>query len=516
MTQQTKTILLYGLNSPGHINSQIGIADKLKEDFKFRTVFVVAGPTMGTGIQDHGHELYTLPEKKVYEDYEIEPNEEVTEEVDEEEMKRQGRTKKKFPGASKWPQLLLRYEKLFRLDPVEAFVKTSKIMEEYMLGEVIDNHEFIAKAIEDIKPVLVIVDSYYIPPCIVNLKHIPWVKLHSANPLMVIESKLPNGLRPPPMSGFKLYTKQERERMRNNEPEKWQAILSLWGEKLAKIGQAFAMSGQSLAKFLAEQNCDPLPPGKQSHDSPHLNLYLYPKAIDYDQDDDIFEYGKRWFGCDSLIRKPLDASKNSAIKEWESKLAEGMKGKKELVFVSLGSVASGNIPLMTRLLDLLKDDKSRLYVVSKGVNGNKYDLPNPENMIGGNYIPQTYLLGRSNLAIVHGGNNSVSECLYYGCPTIVLPCYGDQTDNAQRIEDLSLGKRVNPFECSKEELNQAINEVLSNKTLIDRCREIGKQMRARDDSRKISALIKKLVDDGKLDQEFIDDCRNKDFEDIKF
>lgn len=508
------TVLFWSLNSPGHVNSATGIADKLKEDYQAKTVFLLGGPPMGNTIQDHGHELRIYEEKVVFEDYEIDEDE--LEEVDEEEMKRRGKSKKQFKGAFKFPQIITRHEKLFRMNPVEAISKTSQIMVDFMLREVIDNHDTIRKAIEDVNPDLIIVDAFYVPPCIVNLKHIPWVKLNSANPMMILESKLTNGARPPPFVGCKLGTKEERERMRYDEPEKWQALVDHWLDIGKKVGAGQMKGSEILNEFLKENNCQLLPLGKFSHDSPHLNLYLYPKALDYDRDDDLFQLGKRWLGCDSLIRDIKDPKMNVALKEWDDKLNEAMIGKKGLIFVSLGSIASGNTKLLTRLLDFLKDDHDRLYVVSKGVNGHKFELPNPKNMIGGNYIPQTYFLQRADLAILHGGNNSVSECLYYGCPTIVLPCFGDQNDNAQRFEDLGLGKRVNPFECSKEELNHAINDMLSNKTLIEKVRDIGRQMRARDDSRKISAILKKLADEKKLDEEFIEECRHKNYNEIKF
>lgn len=512
--KKTTTVLFWSLNSPGHVNSATGIADKLKEDHQVRNVFLVGGPTMGTTIQDHGHELRIYEEKVILEDYEL--DEDDGPEVDEEEMKRKGKTKKQFKGAFKFPQIIARHEKYFRLNPVEAMEFTSSIMVDHMLREIIENHDTIKKAIEDINPDLIIVDSYYVPPCIVNLKHIPWVKLNTANPMIVVESKLPNGIKPPPFIGFKLGSKEEREILRKNEPEKWQAMLNEWAEIGQKLGAGSVKCSEILNKFLTDNNCEALPLGKFSHDSQHLNLYLYPKALDYDKDDDLFEYGKRWLGCDSLIRVKKDSKNDAELKVWEERLNEGMIGKKELVFVSLGSIASGNIKLITRILDMLKDDNERLYVVSKGVNGHKYELPNPKNMLGGNYLPQTFLLERADLAIVHGGNNSVSECLFYGCPTIVLPCFGDQNDNAQRMEDLGLGKRINPFECSKEELNHSINEILSNKPLIEKVRDIGKQMRARDESRKISAILKKLADEKKLDQQFIDECRHKNYDEIEF
>lgn len=513
-----KTVLFFPLNSSGHINSCLGIADRLKQDHGLKTVFLLLGPMQGTSIVDHGHQLITLEEAKVYEDYEISEDEDPCAPIDEELMKRKGKVKRKFPGASKSPQIILRYQNMFRLEPVEATCKCFKLMGIEMVGELAANHDNYARAIESVKPDLIIVDAYFVPPCIVKLKQTPWVKLYSANPLILTRPKLPGGVRVPATLGFKLYTKQEREHMRNNEPDRWQSIVDEWSEAGRRIAEATRpQEGETnhLAEFFKKYDCPPPPPGQQSHESPHLNIYMYPEALDYDQDEDLFEYPARVFRCDSLMRKPTGEKYTKQIQEWEEKINSAMKGKKEIVFFSLGTLASGDVKLMKRFVDILKLDTDRLYLFSKGINGDRYQL-NEANMLGANYIPQAYFLQRANLAIVHGGNNSVTECMYYGLPTIVMPLFFDQRDNAQRIEDLKLGRKLDVFGCSGPELLQAIDEILADKDMIDRARKIGQRMQSNNqDPEKISLILKKLIEDHQLDQSFIDKCRSCPLEDIK-
>lgn len=513
MSADTKTVLFFPLNSPGHINSSLAIADQLKKDHGYRIVFLLLGPMIGNSILNHGHELLIIKEANEFEDYEISDDEDLSKPLDEQIKLNQGRQKKKFPGVFKWPQIITRYQYVLRKDPVTACVESFDSMQKSMSAELVDNYDSYVAKIDSLAPDMVVVDAYYVPPCIVNIK-VPWVRLYTANPMSITRPKLPGNVRPPPMTGFRLMTKEARAKLRQDNPEKWQSMLDEWQEATTRIVDSIKNADGTLFKFLEEHGCPPLEPGQQAHDSPHLNLYLFPKELDYDQDDDILEYPPRWFRCDSLIRNSDKPALIDETRIWGEKLKQAMDNKKEMIFFSLGSIASGDVCLMKRFVEMFKHDKQRLYVISKGVNGDKYEL-DPDNMIGGNYIPQTVLLQHADLAIIHGGNNSVTECLYYGVPTIVMPLFGDQSDNAQRIEDLGLGKRLNAYDCTRQELIESIDGILNDNKLVERVHKIGQRMRSQDDAGKISFMLKKLIEEGHLDQSFIEECRQKNLDEIK-
>lgn len=499
-------ILFVPINAAGHINSSVAIADRLRADHGHQTVFLLVGPPPSGAIVSHGHKLVQLEEAAPYEDYDIEDDEDTSKPVDVELKRRQGKTMRKFEGAAKWPQVTARHEHLFKSKPLEIYKNCAQLACKFIHADLIANNDQVGRAIMALDPDLIVSDSYLPHPLVLlQEKSRPWVRLLTSNPISVTRPSAranPAGLVLRPTS--RLGTKLERERIRAEEPERWQSMLAEWRRIDRELGSAFSQSYEMVRHFYQTNGCGQrLAADRSSISSPYLNIYMYPEALDYHQDDDLLEYPPGWLRCDSLIGAPRGRPEEEELRRWSGLLESRLRGRRpepKLVYFSLGSIASGNLKSMTRFMRILAEDREqRLYVVSKGVNGQRYEL-NEHNMIGADYIPQTLFLKRAQLAIIHGGNNSITECLYYGVPVIVLPTSSDQFDNAQRIEDLGLGRALDVNECTADQLLGAIGDLLADQPLKARLETISKQMQARDELAKVSHVLGRLVEEKRLDE----------------
>ena len=83
------------------------------------------------------------------------------------------------------------------------------------------------------------------------------------------------------------------------------------------------------------------------------------------------------------------------------------------------------------------------FIVSKGPQADEFELA--PNMVGAEFLPQTSVLPQVDLVITHGGNNTVTESLFFGKPMVLLPIFWDQHDNAQRIDETGFGIRLDTY-----------------------------------------------------------------------
>jgi UDP:flavonoid glycosyltransferase YjiC (YdhE family) len=115
------------------------------------------------------------------------------------------------------------------------------------------------------------------------------------------------------------------------------------------------------------------------------------------------------------------------------------------------------------------------------------------NMAGAEFLPQTSVIPLCDLVITHGGNNTVTECLHFGKPMIVLPLFWDQHDNAQRMQELGLGVRLDTYRFTDAQLHAALDRLLGDAGLGGRLGRAAATIQRRDGVRSAAGLIEQIA-----------------------
>ncbi|MFT5664543.1 MAG: zeaxanthin glucosyltransferase [Limisphaerales bacterium] len=125
------------------------------------------------------------------------------------------------------------------------------------------------------------------------------------------------------------------------------------------------------------------------------------------------------------------------------------------VYVALGTFLSHRVDVLTRIAEALRRVGARAAMAIGSMPKNQLGFV-PANWIVARELPQVAMLRSADLAIHHGGNNSVQECLGVGVQQLVLPFSTDQFANAADLELVGAASVLAPNEMSITELTEAI------------------------------------------------------------
>ena len=254
-----------------------------------------------------------------------------------------------------------------------------------------------------------------------------------------------------------------------------------WDEYWAAYAKALGPMHAKFSEFCQAHGAPPLRADDFIHESPWCNLYLYPEEVDYPRARPL---GPHWHNLQAAVR--------TSDGEWELP-AELAEREGPLVYLSLGSLGSADVELMRKLVSELAAAPYR-FLVSKGPQHDQYELA--ENMAGAEFLPQVELLPEVDLVITHGGNNTVTESLYFGKPMIVLPIFWDQHDNAQRIDETGFGRRLDTYRHTGEELVGAIEALLGDRELAARLAAVSARLQGSPGTELAAGLIEGVAAEG--------------------
>jgi UDP:flavonoid glycosyltransferase YjiC (YdhE family) len=310
---------------------------------------------------------------------------------------------------------------------------------------------------DEVDPDVIVEDNVVAFPAIAASGR-PWVRIVSCNPMEMKDERIA-----PFSSGLPVADASEwpafLDEVRRTHGDMW-ADFDAFCRDHGEGGLSYGALGP---EFIAE--------------SPFLNLYSFPAEVDYERASPL---GPTWHRLDSTVR--------AADTTWElpASIAERDGA---LIYLSLGSLGSADVALMQRLVDLLATTEHRV-IVSKGPLADQITLH--ENQVGEGFLPQPAILPQVDLVITHGGNNTVTEAFHHGKPMIVLPLFWDQVDNAQRVDETGFGRRLSTYGLRDEELTDAIDELLADRSLAGRLASMSSRIKSTSGTVRAADLIERV------------------------
>ncbi|GHI06651.1 glycosyl transferase [Streptomyces cellostaticus] len=154
-------------------------------------------------------------------------------------------------------------------------------------------------------------------------------------------------------------------------------------------------------------------------------------------------------------RQTVDVERGGVLPEWAAALCTD----RPLVYAAIGTalpvlrerMAGRSTPLPVKMPDAAESlraivgaatelDDCTVVVSTSGLPLDTEGLPGHIHVT--ERVPQPLLLESVDLFVTHGGFNSIREAMRTGTPLAVLPHFGDQHANADRVEELGLGRHI--------------------------------------------------------------------------
>ena len=307
--------------------------------------------------------------------------------------------------------------------------------------------------IDEVDPAVIVEDNVVgfaaLPAC-----GRPWARIVSCNPTEIRDPDVP-----PVFSGYPA-----------GDRSQWSVYWDAYRDAHAELHADFSA-------FCEERGAPPLPALEFMFASPWLNMTIYPDEVDYPRARPL---PGTWHNLQASVRA-TDAP---------YEVPDSLRGGGPLLYLSLGSLGSADVELMRTLVAELADGPYRV-IVSKGPQHDLFELA--PNMTGSEFLPQTSILPQVDLVITHGGNNTVTESLYFGKPMVVLPLFWDQYDNAQRVHDTGFGVRLDTYGHTREQLTGAIDGLLAAESLRARLAAVSSRLQGAPGTERAATLIEQLA-----------------------
>ena len=353
-----------------------------------------------------------------------------------------------------WQAFVTAHLEHFNQDPTAQLTSYVGPTWEAIVDTAIQVEAGLEQLLRRIKPDGIVLDNVIMFPAIANAG-VPWIRVVSC-----AETEIPDANVPPYLSG-----------MAAGDPAR--------SAFEAAYLKATNSAHQRYNTFRRARGLAALPEGQFLEPSPHLNLLLAPRAIRHDRATPLPE--DRFVFLDGCVRE-------------EAQFAPPPLPVNDgpIVYLSFGSLGAIDTDLIRRMIEVFATLPARFFVNVGGFLESYQHVP--DNVYLGSWFPQPSIVAQANLFIHHGGNNSYSEALHFGVPSLIMPYCWDGHDNGLRAAQTGTGVHMQRDKWTVHELKEAMISLLNDTEMLARMTEISDAMKEGDGTRDAaSAILQKVV-----------------------
>ena len=165
-----------------------------------------------------------------------------------------------------------------------------------------------------------------------------------------------------------------------------------------------------------------------------------------------------------LLEERSDERTTDAVRaELETIFERRRKGDGALIYAGFGSFLSTDLDFLRRLLAAVAKRDDWSLVLSLGGRVERADLGRlPERAHAFTWLPQVEVLRHSDVALTHGGINTIDECVLCGVPMLVYCGFEtDMAGNTARVVHHGIGLAGDRQRDSPRAIRQRIDRLLS-------------------------------------------------------
>ncbi|MET4731438.1 sterol 3beta-glucosyltransferase [Thalassospira sp. MBR-102] len=168
---------------------------------------------------------------------------------------------------------------------------------------------------------------------------------------------------------------------------------------------------------------------------------------------------------------------NDALYEPSTEMTSFIKNSQKLIYIGFGSMPAAN-PQKTAqmLIDAVKQANAQA-IIATGWGGIASDVDWPSNIYAVREVPHEWMFKHVKTAIHHGGAGTCAAALRAGCPSIIVPFFGDQPFWAKRLYTIGVAHQLIPSsKLDAKCLASAISDILATPQVHETAKRIAKQI----------------------------------------